>query len=207
MAWSTDETKQRLLAAASAEFAAYGLHGTTMERIATRAGINKERLYNYFGDKKRLFATVLVEELAQVAAAVPIDALRHEDAGAYAGRCFDYLVAHPDFMRLLHWEALEYGEDEVPDEARRTASYRQKVDAFAATQSDGTLVGQPDAAHLYFLILAVAQWWFAAPQIARMITGSAGHSRAEHDRRRAAVVEAARRLTGMAAPPPNERTL
>ncbi|MFY9806029.1 MAG: helix-turn-helix domain-containing protein, partial [Pseudonocardiaceae bacterium] len=42
-------TQQRLQQAATIEFAAYGLAGTTMERIATRAGINKERLYNYFG--------------------------------------------------------------------------------------------------------------------------------------------------------------
>jgi hypothetical protein len=64
-------------------------------------------------------------------------------------------------------EALEYGEDEVPDETRRTEHYRQKGDSFAATQSGGALVGQPGAAHVFSLIFAVAQWRFAVPQIAR----------------------------------------
>src|ERR1700739_4300497 len=59
VAWNTEQTKRRLKDAATEEFAAHGLHGTTVDRIAERAGVNKERLYNYFGDKRSLFATVL----------------------------------------------------------------------------------------------------------------------------------------------------
>ena len=59
MAWNTEETRRRLKEAAVVEFAASGLAGTRMEKIAERAGINKERLYRYFGDKDQLFATVL----------------------------------------------------------------------------------------------------------------------------------------------------
>ena len=201
MAWSTEETKRRLMEAATAEFAARGLAGTTMEQIAKRAGINKERLYNYFGDKQRLFATVLSEELGKVAEAVPIDVVRDEDAGEYAGRCFDYMAVHPELIRLLQWEALEYGDDEVPDEVGRTEHYRQKVDSFSNTQHGGALSGQSEAAHLFSLVLAVSQWWFTVPQIARMVTGAPARNRAERDRRRASVVEAARRLTGTTDPP------
>ena len=103
MAWNTEDTKQQLKEAAVAEFAAHGPNGTTMERIAKRAGINKERLYNYFGDKQNLFSIVLSDELAKVAEAIPIEALEDGDIGDYAGRCFDYLAAHPEFIRLLHW--------------------------------------------------------------------------------------------------------
>ena len=38
--------------------------------IAERAGINKERLYKYFGDKQALFETVLTDELDKLAASV-----------------------------------------------------------------------------------------------------------------------------------------
>lgn len=48
------------------------------------------------------------------------------------------------------------------------------------------------ADHLAFLILALASWWDAAPQVARMITGP--ESEEEHARRRASVIAAARRL-------------
>ena len=51
MAWDTQDTQRRLLEAARIEFARHGHDGATMARIAESAGINKERLYNYFGDK------------------------------------------------------------------------------------------------------------------------------------------------------------
>jgi AcrR family transcriptional regulator len=200
MAWNTEETKRRLKQAATEEFAAHGLHGTTMDRIAARAGINKERLYNYFGDKQSLFATVLSDELAKVAAAVPLVSLSDDDVGGYAGRVFDYHVANPHLLRLLHWEALAYGEDEIPDEQGRAAQYRQRVGVLAVAQRDGTLADSPDAAHLLFLILALADWWFGVPQLARMVTGADASSRGELARRRAAVVEAARRVAGQSSP-------
>ena len=199
MAWNTEETKRRLKQAATEEFAARGLDGTTMDRIAKRAGINKERLYNYFGDKERLFASVLSDELAKVAAAVPApQALAEDDIGEYAGRLFDYHTAHPNLIRLLHWEALAYGNRRVPEERSRTAHYREKVAALAAAQRQGTLLPEPDADHLLFMVLALAAWWTAVPQVARMVTRAGRGSRVEQQRRRAAVVAAARRLAASA---------
>ena len=68
MAWDTDGTRRRLKEAARVEFAERGPDGTTMARVAERAGINKERLYKYFGDKQALFASVLTDELDKLAA-------------------------------------------------------------------------------------------------------------------------------------------
>lgn len=194
MAWQTEQTRRRIKEAATAEFAAYGLHGTTVDRIAARSGVNKERLYNYFGNKERLFATVLSDELAKVAAAVPMaKSLREEDIGEYAGRVFDYHAANPQLARLLHWEGLAF-DGPVPDEPNRTAHYQHKVDAFAAAQRDGLLTDHLPAADLVFFIIALSAWWFAVPQVARMLTGQEGSGEAERARRRASVVEAARRL-------------
>src|SRR6266567_1802315 len=89
MAWDTEGTRRRLKEAATAEFAEHGPDGTTMARIAERAGINKERLYKYFGDKQALFETVLTDELDKLAASVaPVPGF--EDIGEFAGRTFDY---------------------------------------------------------------------------------------------------------------------
>ena len=190
MAWNTEETRRRLKEAAVVEFAAEGLAGARMDRIAERAGINKERLYKYFGDKERLFATVLADEMAKIAEAIPMDTLHHEDLGEYAGRCYDYHVANPHLTRLLHWEALAYGDKAVPDEGARERHYQRKVAAFTEAQARGTLPPTPDAAHLVFMVMAMASWWDAVPQVARMVTGGTDSP----DARRAAVVEAARRL-------------
>jgi AcrR family transcriptional regulator len=158
------------------------------------AGINKERLYNYFGGKERLFATVLADELAKLAAAVPLESLHGEDIGEWAGRVYDYHAGHPQLIRLLHWEALAYGEGKIPDQKARAAYYRQKTEAFAQGQRDGILAEEIDADHLLFLILALSTWWSAVPQLARMITASKANNRAEQARRRTTVVNAARRL-------------
>src|ERR1700749_3002284 len=70
MAWDTEGTRRRIGEAAAAEFAERGPDGTTVAQIAARAGVNKERLYNYFGDKRALFHSVLGDELDKLAAGV-----------------------------------------------------------------------------------------------------------------------------------------
>ena len=192
MAWDTEGTRRRLQEAATIEFAERGPDGTTMAAIAERAGINKERLYKYFGDKRALFETVLAAELAKLAAAVELPAGGLEDIGEFAGRTFDYHAAHPQLVRLLLWEGLAGGP--VADQARRTAYYQDKAGAYAAAQRAGILDEDLDPDHLVFLIIALAAWWFSVPQLAFMLTGSDGSDADEHARRRAGVVRAAERL-------------
>ena len=100
MAWDTEGTKRRIMQAATTEFAQHGPDGTTVERIARRAGVNKERVYNYFEGKRTLFATVLRDELANVARAVPVTSFATEDIGEYAGRVYDYHRERPELIRL-----------------------------------------------------------------------------------------------------------
>lgn len=45
-------TKLKLLNAARKEFADKGLNGARVDGIASRAGVNKQLLYYYFGDKE-----------------------------------------------------------------------------------------------------------------------------------------------------------
>src|ERR1700749_977627 len=96
MAWDPEGTRRRLKEGAAAEFAEHGPDGTTMARIAERAGINKERLYKYFGDKDQLFETVLKDELEKLAASVDPPPGGYHDIGELAGRPFDYHAEHPE---------------------------------------------------------------------------------------------------------------
>src|ERR1700753_4040065 len=52
-------TRQKLLAAARREVAASGLAGARGDEIAARAGVNKQLVYHYFGDKDALYLAVL----------------------------------------------------------------------------------------------------------------------------------------------------
>jgi AcrR family transcriptional regulator len=55
---SAASTESRILEAAKKVFIAYGLDGTSMQRIADEAGINKSLLHYYFRNKEKLFDTV-----------------------------------------------------------------------------------------------------------------------------------------------------
>src|SRR5215475_10546478 len=54
-----EATRQKLLTAARREFAASGLAGARVDEIADRAGVNKQLVYHYFGDKDALYLAVL----------------------------------------------------------------------------------------------------------------------------------------------------
>ncbi len=200
MARDVEATKRRIREAAVAEFAEHGRHGTTIERIAARAGVNRERVYHYFGDKAALFGAVVREEAEKVAEAVQPGSVRAEDFGEVAGRTFDYQRAHPELARLVLWEGLA-DTGAAHDELGRSALYKGKVEAVAAAQREGLIDDTVDPAHLVFLLLALASWWDAAPQIARMLSGADAADPDERMRRRAAVVEAARRLAWPRDPP------
>jgi len=67
-------SRQRILAAATAEFAARGFDGTTVDRIAARARLNKAMIYYHFHSKRALYTcvlrdifTLMSERLASVA--------------------------------------------------------------------------------------------------------------------------------------------
>jgi AcrR family transcriptional regulator len=196
MAWDTEGTRRKLRDAALTEFAAHGFDGTTVGAIAARAAVNKERLYSYFGDKEALWDLVLADELERLAASVRLTGAGLDDIGEFAGATFDHHAAHPELARLLQWEGLRNGP--AADVATRTRHYREKVDRFADAQRDGRLDATLDPGHLVFAFIALAAWWQTVPQLALMITGGDVDDPDERARRRAFVVQAARRL---AAPP------
>jgi AcrR family transcriptional regulator len=193
MAWDVEGTKRRIHEAAAAEFAEHGPDGTTIDRIAKRARVNRERVYNYFGDKSTLFSAVIRSELDKIAEAVPLVITCTADVGEFAGRTFDYQLNHPGLARLVLWEGLS-DTGRVPDEIARTKLYTAKAEAIAAAQQAGQIDDTIDPAHLVFLVIALSSYWSAAPQIARMLSGSDVQDDAEAARRRAAVVHAARQL-------------
>jgi AcrR family transcriptional regulator len=63
-------TRERLLAAAAAEFAAKGFDGAKVDRIAARARINKAMLYYHFQSKAALYREILRLMFETIAAAV-----------------------------------------------------------------------------------------------------------------------------------------
>ena len=108
-----ERTRQKILAAATDEFARYGLGGARVDRIAQRAGANKRMLYYYFGDKDRLFLAALEGRYAHIRAAeraLDLERIEPREALRRLVRfTWTYFLEHPEFITLLNSENLHKG--------------------------------------------------------------------------------------------------
>ncbi|MEX1652248.1 TetR family transcriptional regulator [Streptomyces pseudovenezuelae] len=184
-----EATRARIFEAAVAEFARHGIAGARIDRIAAQAKANKQLIYAYFGNKAELFTKVLGKAMLDLAVAVPVDP---DDIENWIDRLMDYHEAHPEVLRLLFWEGLEYGSGtELPDEAERQEHYRLKVETLRDGQARGAVTDAIPPRDLLFLLIAVANWAAVVPQMKRILVGG---EPADRERLRASVREAARRL-------------
>lgn len=186
-----EATKARIFQAAIAEFSRYGIAGARIDRIASEAKANKQLIYAYFGNKAELFTQVLGRCMVDLAAAVPVDP---DDIDGWLDRLMDYHSAHPELLRLLFWEGIEYGTAELPDEAARQQHYAEKVAAVADSQARGVISDAIPARDLLFLLIAMANYATVVPQMSRILVGGEDAAR---DRLRESVKEAARRLVAI----------
>lgn len=177
-------TRARLLAAARDEFAEHGIGGARVERIAKRAGVNKERIYGHFGNKDALFEAVMVDALSEHTEGI---GLPSGDIAEYAGRLYEYHRQNPQLLRLLMWESLHYGEEsELPGREDRRAHYTTKVDALAKVLGTGT---DRRTASLLMAVIGLAAWPSMLPQLNRLISDVAEEEATDE------VVDAATRET------------
>ncbi|MFD5826906.1 TetR/AcrR family transcriptional regulator [Lentzea sp. NPDC060358] len=149
------ETKRRLLKAAIDEFATYGLAGARVDRIAEQASANKRSIYMHFGAKEELFDRVVGDCMAELAAAVVVDA---GDLPRYAGALFEQLEGRPHVRRLHLWAGLERQQ---PVEAE-VVEYRRNVAAIAAAQEAGTVRSDIPAVELLAMVVALVISWDTA---------------------------------------------
>lgn len=167
---SAEATKARIFEAAIAEFAAYGIAGARVDRIAKQAQANKQLIYAYFGSKDALFSTVLERTMDELAAEIPMGG---DDLPGYVDRLADYHVANPHVLRLLLWEALERGETGVVAESERAEHYRHQAEAIRRAQESGNVTDEFDPGMLALLSIGLISWPLAVPQLRRMMLGDA----------------------------------
>ena len=178
-----ERTKGRILDAALAEFATYGVAGARVDRIASTAGCNKNLLYVYFDSKENLFRTVLESRLARLHEDIPFTP---DDLPGFAGRVFDWAMAHPNLMRLVMWSTLEQPWQTSDG---RTESHKAKIEVLArtsATKAEDLF----SPAFLVTTIMAIATAWSPA-----LPYGLAMHPDHPPPDLRDQVVTAIRRLT------------
>jgi len=194
MAWDVDGRRSRVMAAAVEEFAERGFSGGSTDRIAHSAGVNKERVYSYFGSKRALFGAVLSDQLNQLAQAVPLEITTRDSLAHYSGQVFDYHVNHPHLLRLLYWEALESAED-LAEASLRSAYYRSKAATIKQAQADGHVRQDLDPGQLLCTLVASCAWPLGVPGVAKMMTRHDLATPSGRRRQRAAIMAIVRAMT------------
>ena len=157
---SAEARRQQLVEAALAEFAIYGLHGTSTERIARRVKISQPYVFRLFPSKKDLFLAAVNQCFDRIEAAFqaaaqdpgsikhegprghphqgPVDIRMHAMGHAYAG-----LLARRELV-LFQMQAYAACSDE---DVRRTVSRRWQGLVRLVTELSG---GSQEQVTVYF---------------------------------------------------------
>jgi AcrR family transcriptional regulator len=146
--------RRQLFEAALAEFAAYGVAGARVERLARRAGISAGLVYSFYEGKAELFDAVFDHIVERATAMVPIDA---DHLPQYAAGLYDAGLAHPEVGRFMTWHQLERGESAVP--ASVQAAMSEKIAAIADAQRRGTVTSAIPPEQILALVLSIASMW------------------------------------------------
>ncbi|RDH12154.1 TetR/AcrR family transcriptional regulator [Tsukamurella pulmonis] len=131
--YESTPTSEALIAAARTEFTRRGFDGARVARIAAEAGVNKERIYGYFGSKEGLFEVVMAKALTEHVEHSPF--LEGQTLTEHVMAAYDHHRRDPELVRLLMWESLHYDADEgrtPPFSDGRREFYRRKVERLRA---------------------------------------------------------------------------
>ncbi len=185
-------TRQKLLAAARREFAASGLAGARVDEIAARAGVNKQLVYHYFGDKDALYLAVLewvYEEIRAQERKLNLVGLPPERAiRKLIESSFDHLAAHPDFIVLLNDEN-RGGARHVRGSRRLEAMHSPLVSMVGTILKQGVREGifrrGVDPVHLYISIAGLSYFFFSnTPTLSAIFGTDLRSPRAKRARRK-----------------------
>jgi len=191
-----EATRQKLLTAARREFADAGLAGARVDEIAARAGVNKQLVYHYFGDKDSLYLAVLewvYEEIRNQERKLNLEGLPPEQAiRELVGSSFDYLDAHHDFIVLLNDEN-RGGARHVRDSRRLEAMHSPLVSMVDKILKQGVREGAfrrgINPVHLYISIAGLSYFFFSNTPTLSAIFGTDLSSAAAKRARRKHVVD------------------
>jgi TetR/AcrR family transcriptional regulator len=189
-------TRKKLLIAARREFASRGLAGARVDDIAERAGVNKQLVYHYFGDKDALYLAVLewvYEEIRSQERKLNLEGLPPEKAiKKLIESSFDHLAAHPDFILLLNDEN-RGGARHVRGSRKLEAMHSPLVSMVSKILSEGvkakTFRNGINPVHLYISIAGLSYFFFSNTPTLSAIFGKDLSSATARQARRKHVVD------------------
>jgi len=160
--------QRRLMEAARDEFTAKGLEGARVDEIARRAGVNKQLVYHYFGNKDGLYLKVLentYEAMIEAKSSLNLDSVPPLEAvERLVGFTFDHLVHHPEFVAMLNDENVHKARylrnsRKVPTMHARLVGLIDGI--LRRGERDGSLRKGIDTVQFYITLSGMCYFYFA----------------------------------------------
>lgn len=109
---SAAERKEQILRAASEVFSRYGFRGTTLRRLARRAGVSEAMIYQHFPSKEALYDAILEKKIEHCRHLYfPLEAARAKQDRSVletiVGNFLQQQAQDNSFMRMILFSALE----------------------------------------------------------------------------------------------------
>jgi AcrR family transcriptional regulator len=183
---------------ASAVFGEHGYAGTSLARVAERAGITKSAVLHHFESKEALYVAVLARFVGELGRLI-VEARVNE--GPFVERLdrlgvliVDYLGTHPEAAKLLVSELIGQGPFARGPGADTVHHTLETVVEFLEAGMDAGAFRRQDATQLAMSITGMHLIYFAAHEITHGLTGDDPFSVELLERRRKAILECVRAL-------------
>lgn len=176
-----EETRRRILRAATEEFARHGIAGARVDRIAQRSGMSKPMIYTYFGAKEQLFDSVFDTHVMANVDLAPFDA---NDLAGYAVRLYDGYLADPALLRLVMWKRLERVANGYLFSGHEALD-AEHIASIARAQEHHQIRQDLDPADVWSILIATAATW---AQNSITVVATSADTTAQHHRRRQALM-------------------
>ena len=162
------ETKRKILAAATAEFKEHGPHGARIDTIIKNAGVNKRMIYHYFGDKDGLFNAVMDNE---------IDFINKTLADSPRDEVFESVYYWhskreelDSFLKLCCWVDSDR-DDVVVAEDRRKKIFKDSAQVYRELKKQGKIPDHLDPKYVLLSLMSISAFPMIVPKLAKLITG------------------------------------
>jgi AcrR family transcriptional regulator len=169
----TSDTRQRILAAAAAEFGGHGFAATTIDRIARRARVNKAMIYYHFPNKRALYTSIIRDVFGPITERTRAVIADDLPADRKLDRVIETIVASLDesahFLPIFLREIADGGAHLGPDELALIAGMFAAVSGVIAEGGRQKVFQPVHPALAHFTIIApLVMFRAAAPVRARI---------------------------------------
>lgn len=162
---------ERILVAATEEFAQHGIAGARVDRIAANAKANKQLIYHYYETKQGLYEAVMGRLVD--AARARIDTDRASGSPYLESRQFSEVqdATRGLWARLQSWEGLTDATESPELDARRQENFRILREWIEEDQAAGRISTRLPADQVLALITFARVIPLAMPKVFRLILG------------------------------------